>query len=356
MSTKNYKRLSLEERVIIQTLLEEKKSKSFIAQKLKRSRSTITREINKWASRPHEMYKAQLAHFCALDDYLNKRNKDKINSNPRLKFYVYKGLLNHWSPEQISGRIKRDFPKDLSMRISYEAIYSHIYKHPQARLNRKLIKLLPYQKTRRRRPNTYSKRGVKIKDQLSIEQRPEHINNRSEIGHWEGDLVIGKNQKSAIGTLVERQTRYACITKLNNRKSSTVTRAFIKTFKALNPNLLKSMTYDNGMEMAFHKNIKKQTGMDIYFAHPYASWERGTNENTNGLIRRFLPKKTDFNNVSEQQLFDIQNSLNNRPRKVLGYKTPNEVLNEKLNHIFLSESASQKKEIHRKKFINCFTQ
>ena len=205
MAIKKHKRLNLKERVIIQTLLEENKSKSFIAKKLSRSRSTISREIRKWVDKPGDKYDAVLADWNAKDDYLNKRNKDKINTYLRLKVYVYKGLLKGWSPEQIAGRIKKDYPKDPLMTISYEAIYTHIYSHRQARLNKKLIKLLPYQKSQRRRACANTERGSKIKDQISIEQRPAHIENRKEIGHWEGDLVIGKGQKSAIGKIVERK-------------------------------------------------------------------------------------------------------------------------------------------------------
>jgi len=201
METKKYERLSLKERIIIQTLLEEGKSRLFIAGKLKRSRSTITRELKKWIVEPSDKYDATLADWNAKDDYLNKRNKDKISTHGLLRFYVYKGLLKGWSPEQISGRIKIDYPNDPIMTISHEAIYMHIYSHRQSKLNKKLIKLLPYQKTQRRRANANTKRGSKIKDQLSVEQRPEHIENRKEMGHWEGDLVIGKGQKSAIGTL-----------------------------------------------------------------------------------------------------------------------------------------------------------
>lgn len=326
MSTKKYKRLSLQERVIIQTLLEEGKSKSFIANKLSRSRSTISREINKWMGDPKDIYDACLADWNAKDDYLNKRNKDKINTYNRLKIYVYKGLLKGWSPEQISGRIKQDYPNNLVMTISYEAIYCHIYAHRQAQLNKKLIKLLPYQKTQRRRANAKTKRGSKIKDQISIDQRPKHIENRREIGHWEGDLVIGKRQKSAIGTIVERTSRYTCIVKLKNRKSDTVRKQFTKEFKRFSKKLTKTMTYDNGVEMAQHKQLTKQTGVLVYFAHPYASWERGTNENTNGLIRRFFPKGTDFNQITQSQLKAVQKKLNTRPKKVLNFKTPMEVL------------------------------
>lgn len=326
MVRKKYKRLSLKERVIIETLLEAQKSKSFIARKLGRSRSTITRELGKWVGDSDSKYDASLAQWNSEDDYLNKRNRDKINTYNRLKMYVYRGLLKQWSPEQIAGRIKEEYPNDPVMCISYEAIYCHIYAHRQAQLNKKLIQLLPYQKTQRRRANAKTKRGVRIKDQVSIEQRPQSIENRLEIGHWEGDLVIGKGQKSAIGTLVERKSRYTCIVKIKNRKSATVRKEFVKAFKPFSSNMAKTMTYDNGVEMAQHKTFSKQTGIQVYFAHPYSSWERGTNENTNGLIRRYFPKGTDFNTVTEQQLKHVQTKLNNRPRKVLKYKTPMEIL------------------------------
>lgn len=326
MEEKKYKRLSFQERIIIETLLEEKRPKSFIAAKLNRSRSTITREINKWVQKPWEEYNAEIAHWNAEDDYLNKRNLDKIGTFKKLKFYVYKGLLNNWSPEQISGRIQLKYPNDPIMSISHEAIYMHIYSHPQASLNRKLIALLPYQKTRRKRANAVNKRRIRIKDQVSIDQRPKHIEERKEIGHWEGDLMIGVKQSSAIGTLVERKSRFTYIIKLKNRKSKTVRTGFSKELNKLGEKFKKSLTYDNGLEMAQHKLLTQKTGIQVYFAHPYSSWERGTNENTNGLIRRFFPKGTNFNEIQEYQLKEVQNKLNNRPRKILGYKTPLEIM------------------------------
>ncbi len=331
MEEKKYKRLSLKERIIIETLLGENRSKSFIAGKLNRSRSTITREVNKWVQKPGERYKAELAHWNAKDDYLYKRNNDKIGTYSKLRFYVYKGLLKAWSPEQISGRIKLEYPNDPIMSISYEAIYMHIYSHPQGRINRKLIALLPYHKSRRRSLKGTKKRGVRIKDQVSIDQRPKHIENRQEIGHWEGDLMIGVKQSSAIGTLVERKARFTYIVKLENRRSTTVTKGFAKELNKLDNMFLKTMTYDNGLEMAQHKKFTKKTGIKVYFAHPYSSWERGTNENTNGLIRRYFPKGTNFNEISEQQLKEVEYSLNNRPRKILGYKTPSEAMDIEYN-------------------------
>ncbi|UAB83170.1 IS30 family transposase [Zunongwangia sp. SCSIO 43204] len=325
MKTKKYKRLSFKERVIIQTLIDEDKTKAFIAKKLNRARSTISREINKLVVNKDDKYDATLANWLAKDDYLNKRNLDKINTHIKLKFFVYKGLLQGWSPDQIAGRLKDKYPNDPVMSISYEAIYMHIYRHRQASLNKKLIKLLPYQKSQRRRAHAKTKRGSKIKDVINIKDRPKHIENRLEIGHWEGDLVIGKGQKSAIGTIVERKSRFVCIIKLKDRKSATVTKQFAKVLQGFNQHLIKTMTYDNGNEMAKHKDFTKKTGIKVYFADPYASWQRGTNENTNGLIRRYFPKRTDFNKVTAKQLKHVQDKLNNRPRKIINYKTPNEI-------------------------------
>lgn len=327
---KSRKRLTLEERVIIQTLLAENRSRSYIAAQLNRSPSSVSREVNKWIRKPSDKYDAQMAHWCAKDDYLNKRNLDKINTHKRLKFFVYKGLLNKLSPEQIAGRIKVLYPNDPIMSISYEAIYQHIYRHRQSYLGKKLIKLLPYHHHKRREKRKFAKNRIRIKDQVSIDQRPKHVELRKEIGHWEGDLMIGIGQKSAIATVVERKTRYTFILKIDNRKSKTVTKAMAKALNTLPKHFRKTMTYDNGVEMANHKWLTSNTGMDVYFAHPYSSWERGTNENTNGLIRRFFPKGTDFNNITLKQIKEAEYSLNNRPRKVLGYKTPAEKLNEEI--------------------------
>lgn len=333
MEQKQYKRLTLKERIIIETLVSEKRSRSYISDKLNRSRSTITRELKKWIQKPHHKYDAQLAHWCAQDDLQNKKYLDKITAYPRLKIYVYKGLLNKWSPEQISGRIKVDYANDPVMRISYEAIYLHIYSHRQARLNKKLIALLPYHKARRKSRKGAKKRKVRIKDAISIDDRPKHIELRQEIGHWEGDLIIGVKPGSCIGTVVERKTRYTYIVKLKDRKSKTVTKQFAKKLNRLGRRCRKTFTYDNGMEMANHKWLTEKTGMKVYFAHPYSSWERGTNENTNGLIRRFFPKKTDFLQVTEEQLKMVEHKLNNRPRKVLNYSTPAEMLLKEMNEI-----------------------
>lgn len=325
MDEKKYERLTLVERTIIGTLLRSGHKKSVIAERLGRTRSTISREVNKWGKDPKD-YDAKLAQWYAEDDYTNKHNKDKLSTYPRLKKYVYKMLKERWSPEQIAGRIKLDYPDDPTMRISHEAIYLYIYRQPQGKENKRLIALLTYHKSRRRSSKQNNRAKGKIKDAVSIDLRPAHVSERSQSGHWEGDLMIGANQASAIGTLVERKTRYTYIIKMKDRRSETVTTNFRDHLDHLNPSLKRTLTYDNGFEMTNHKWLSEQTGMAIYFAHPYSSWERGTNENTNGLIRRFLPKKTDFNSVSWRTLNYIQDKLNNRPRKVLHYRTPTEAL------------------------------
>jgi len=331
MGEKKITRLTINERIKIETLIIEKRSKSYISKTLNRTRSTIGNEINRWIG-SSQFYNAEIAHFYARAINNSKRNKDKMTLCPRLKLQVYRGLLSGLSPEAISGRLKVVYPEEESMQISYESIYRHIYEHPQGKINKKLIKLLTRKKTRRRKSKKRIGHKEKISKGISIENRPVHIDNREEAGHWEGDLIIGVKQNSSIGSIVERKSRYTLLVKIDDRKSKTVCGAFTKKLKLEPVGLRKTMTYDNGTEMAEHEYISKNTGIDIYFAHPYSAWERGTNENTNGIIRRFYPKKTtDFNSISENQLMAFQHRLNNRPRKVLGYYTPNEIYQQEKN-------------------------
>ena len=333
MEDKKHRRLTLKERVQIETLLHQNKTKAYIAKTINRSRSTVSREVNKLGSNPKVDYDAYLAHWSAKEVYLNKRNFDKISTCKKLRIYVFRGLLLNWTPEQIAGRIKQDYLNDPIMSISHESIYRYIYTHPQASLNKKLIKLLVRKKTRRRPAKKRRGTGSKIINQVSIDNRPKHIELREETGHWEGDLMIGKNHKSAIGTIVERKSRYTIIIKLKSKKADEVAKMFSKKLNQLQKIFKKSMTYDNGIEMARHEKITKKTDMKIYFAHPYSSWQRGTNENTNGLIRRYLPKGTDFNKIDERSLRIIQEKLNNRPRKIIGFKTPQEMMDSELKKV-----------------------
>lgn len=328
MKEKDYCRITLEERYKIEALLQVQTKVSQIAKILNRPVSTISREVKRGKYLGSNKYFADHADTTAKFRNKVKRVYPKLMENIPLRIYMYRGLLKGWSPDQIASRIKLEYPNNESMRISYESIYVYIYRYTQGKLKAKLIKLLAYSKPKRSgESKRYIYMGV-IRDRVSIDERPAQIEERLEVGHWESDLVIGKGQTSAIGTLVERASRYTIIVPLKSRTSKHVVKAFAQEFKALPDKALKTMTHDNGVEMAEHKAFTKRTKMQVYFAHPYSSWERGTNENTNGLIRRVFKKKTNFNSVSKEQLKTLQERLNNRPRKILGYKTPNEKLAE----------------------------
>jgi IS30 family transposase len=221
------------------------------------------------------------------------------------------------------GRI--DYPNDPEMRITFESIYYHIYMHLDSAKREALIERLRQSRRARGNANRGKNRRPTITDRVMIDERPEGANSRQEAGHWEGDLVLGKNRESAIGTIVERKTRHLIIVPLKKRDATSVRIAFEKEFRKIPLKMRKSMTYDNGSEMAQHKLLSKNTKMKIYFAHPYSPWERPTNENFNGLIRDYFPKGTDFNTISPKELKYVQNELNERPRKVLNMNTPKAV-------------------------------
>lgn len=327
MKNQSYTRITKKERIQIETLLRYRHSITEIALMLKRPKSTISREVKRGLSIPGASYNADCAQWHA-DFYSRIRKVDsKIKRNSHLKFYVLSRLYDNWSPEQIANRLKIDYPRNPAMRISHETIYKFIYFETKDLARKELINLLPYSKPKRsdKRKRRLIYMGSII-GRVSISERPKAVEDRNEEGHWEGDLVIGKGQTSAIGTLVERKSRYTLIVPLKSRKSAHVVEAFAKAIIGLPPNLKRTLTYDNGIEMAAHEQFTKLTQMKVFFANPYSSWERGTNENTNGLIRRVFKKKTDFNTINDKQLEKLQYKLNNRPRKVLGYLTPSEML------------------------------
>jgi IS30 family transposase len=321
METKKYTRLNKDDRVKIQTLLSVGMTISQIAKELQRSPSTISREVKKGLLLPGDKYIAEQAEVCSRIYRRTRRPDSKLMTNKKLRGFVILKLTEGWSPEQISFRIKEHFPNDSSMRISYESIYKYIYQEDKS-----LIRYLPYKKPKRcggKKRHIYM--GT-IPDRTTIDQRPEIIESRQEIGHWEGDLIVGKDQKSVVGTLVERVTRFTIIVELESRKSEHVVQRFVEELMKMPKKMLKSLTYDNGIEFTDHKEFTRLTNMPVYFAHPYSSWERGTNENTNGLIRRVFPKKTDFRRITKAQLKEVELLLNTRPRKVLNWKTPYEKL------------------------------
>ena len=257
----------------------------------------------------------------------------KLDNNLRLQSYVFKEIKRYRSPNQIANRLRIEYPDDESMRVSAETIYTYVYVLPKGELKKELLSCLRKEHKERKRQKasgSKEKRG-KITDMISIEERPADVADRSVPGHWEGDLILGKANKSALGTIVERTTRSLILVPLNGKDAESVRKAFEKEMKNLPKKMMKSMTYDQGKEMAEHKLFTKNTKIKVYFAHPHSPWERGTNENTNGLLRQFFPKGTDFTKVSRKEINRVQWLMNTRPRKVLGYYTPQEKMAELLH-------------------------
>ena len=296
---------------------------------LGRHRATISREIKRNSGKSG--YRAFSASRRAQAAAASRRKgKARLNKDKRLQTYVINKLKHQWSPRTISERLKMEYPLDMTMRISHQAIYSYIYVLPRGELKRTLIKALRQEhayRRKRRKGNSTETRG-KIADMLSIEERPEEVADRTVPGHWEGDLILGKHKRSALGTLVERTTRYTILVPLGDKKDAvSVRKAYAKAFRSISAELKKTLTYDQGKEMSEHQRFTVDTGIQVYFAHPASPWERGTNENTNGLVRQYFPKGTDFSKVSVREIKQVQRKLNNRPRAVLDYLKPDEVFN-----------------------------
>lgn len=329
MQTKG-KRLTSDEREEISRGLAQGKAIPEIAKRLGRDRTTIWREIKRNSGKAG--YRAISASKEAQGRASSRRKgKRKLINNRELAEYVVDKLKQKWSPQEISQRLKIEYAKDMSMQISPEAIYQYIYVLPRGELKRTLIEALrqehKYRRKRRKSTNIEETRG-KIADMLSIEERPAEVADRTVPGHWEGDLILGKYKRSALGTLVERTTRYTILVPLGAQKDAvSVRKAYADAFQSVPAELKKSLTYDQGKEMSDHQRFTIDTNIDVYFSHPGSPWERGTNENTNGLLRQYFPKGTDFATVPLEEIKEVQRSLNDRPRAVLNYLKPNEVFN-----------------------------
>lgn len=317
-----YYRLSLKEREEISRFLAIGHSVRNISIILNRTPSTISREINRCVVH-QKYYRAVFAQQHSNKTKRQPRTR-RLDKNAKLREVVTQYIKQNWSPEQVAKRLKILYPDDMDMHISHEAIYSYLYVKPRTTLRKELISCL-----RREHPNRRVRkpreRSFPIRDFLSIEERPAEIADRMVPGHWEGDLVMGSYNRSAIGTLVERVTRFTLLVNLQNRDAHTVRKAFAEEFRQLPDGLKRTLTYDQGQEMSQHKLFTEETNITVYFAHPHAPWERGTNENTNALVRQFFPKGTDFNKITKERIKEVQELLNDRPRKVHDFYTPNEV-------------------------------
>lgn len=326
MMTKKYGRLRFDERIEIEKLLSHKKSYADIAALLVRSKSTVSREVNKQG---RDKYKAVEAERLAVGSVSNRKSgKNKIKQNAQLENYVLEKLSLRWSPWQIHISLQRTFPENRAMQISHEAIYLYIYLHSKKELKNLLVSELRQKRKYRGNVRRGIDKRTTIQDPIRIDERPEEVKGRLIPGHWEGDLIMGKDRASAIGTLVERTTRAIILVPLKARDAATVRKAFEKEFSTIPQQMKKTLTYDNGSEMAQHKLFTKNTKIQVYFTHPYSPWERPTNENSNGLVRDYFPAGTDFALIKKQRLKEVQNQLNERPRHVLDYRTPKEVFEE----------------------------
>lgn len=328
---KNYKRLNLDEREEISRMLAQNCSLNDIAKSLNRQTSTISREIQAGSRNKHTYRAGPAQRRAARNAKKRKQNKRLLFVKPRLRQYLHQKLREKWSPAQIVKELEKDYPLDMKMRLAPETIYTYLYVLPRGSLKKELLSCLRQNRTRRHQQRRGVKMERKIEDMLSIEERPKEVADRIIPGHWEGDLIVGKNNRSALGTLVERTTRTVILVPIKNREAETVARAFAKEAKKLPQQMRLTLTYDQGREMAEHKLFTKLTGIKVYFAHPKSPWERGTNENTNGLIRQFFPKGTDFDKVSRREVKKAQHLLNGRPRAALDFRKPYEVFNQLIN-------------------------
>lgn len=324
--------LSFAEREEIAVLFASEVSIRQIALRLGRAPSTVSRELRRGrGARPYRAGPAQ-----GRAELRARRPKvAKLAACERLRQYVQDRLggEHRWSPQQICARLVLDFPDDEHMRVSHEAIYQALYVQGRGALRRELTACLRTGRAVRKPRRRGQTRGTRvIAPELMISARPAEVADRAVPGHWEGDLIIGAGGASAIGTLVERTTRYTMLLHLNGRRDAPALRdAIAATITTLPAHLRRSLTWDQGAEMSAHAQIRIDNDLDIYFCDPHSPWQRGTNENTNGLLRQYFPKGTDLTRHSPERLLAVATALNDRPRKTLGWKTPAEAMNHLLS-------------------------
>jgi IS30 family transposase len=294
-----------------------------IARRLGRSPATVSRELRRNADRDG-CHRATTAHALAWGR-AGRPKPAKLATNLALRAKVQDYLACRYSPEQIAGRLRVEFPDDPEMRVSPETIYQSLYVQSRGALRRDLAKCLRTGRALRQPGRKAGQRKNRVPDMVNISQRPAEAADRAVPGHWEGDLLIGKRNATAIATLVERSTGYAMLVALpDGYKPEQVAPALAAKIQTLPETLRRSLTWDQGPEMRDWKQIRVDAGVEVYFCDPHAPWQRGSNENTNGLLRQYFPKGTDFSGVTEAALDAVAKELNDRPRKRLGFHKPNE--------------------------------
>lgn len=327
--TRHPRSLSLREREQISRGLSAGQSMRQIARALGRSPSTVSREVERNGG--VRRYRAVDADRRAWRAACRPKTC-KLRRNKRLCRVVAKKLSREWSPEQISGWLVETYPDDSDMQVSHETIYRSLFIQSRGALKKELIRHLRRRRaTRRARTATgKGKRQGKIVDAVSIRERPAEAEDRAIPGHWEGDLIAGTQGGAYLITLVERQTRFVLLEKVTSKQTDVIVRALIKLARKIPDELRRSVTWDRGGEMASHKKFTVATGMSVFFCDPASPWQRGSNENTNGLLRQYFPKGKTLDHVTQRDLNHAMQRLNTRPRKTLGFKTPAHMLDQLL--------------------------
>lgn len=320
------KHLSSEERGVIFAEHGRGSSQRVIGALIGRPASTIGRELAR-GRQDDGSYCPQVGRLVHEVRRMRCRRPRKLAEGSALHRFVHGHLVHRrWSPEQIAQRLRLMHPDDPSARVSPETIYAAIYAQPRGGLKAAMIEALRQGKPARGRRRTTLAGSAMVPESLRIINRPEEIEARIVPGHWEGDLIKGAFNRSSVGTLVERKTRFVVLCKMDGNGAEAVLDSFTRQMKRLPSVLRKSMTYDRGSEMACHPDLARRLKIDIWFCDPHAPWQRGSNENTNGLLRQFMPKGTDLGDVSQTWLNDVARLMNQRPRKTLGWRTPEEAM------------------------------
>nr|pir probable transposase - Alcaligenes eutrophus [Cupriavidus necator]CAA41347.1 ORF 1 [Cupriavidus metallidurans CH34] len=325
MTRTKYQQLQPEERMRIEIWKAEDVSLRAMARRLGRAPSTLMRELRRNAT-ARGGYGAMSAQACRTQRLKASRPVAKLAPDGVLWGVVRHFLDQKWSPQEISGTLKRAFPDQPDLNVSHETIYNAIYAYPRGELRRQLIACLRQARTKRLPRSRGTDRRGQIPDMVSIHVRPPEVNDRLMPGHWEGDLIKGAGNQSAVGVLVERMSRAVLLVKMPDATAASALAGFTGKLQSLVAPLRQTLTYDQGREMARHAELSAATGVRVYFCDPHSPWQRGTCENTNGLLRQYLPKGTDLSVYSQEELDAIADSLNGRPRKTLNWHSPLQVL------------------------------